>query len=65
MASVKEIKQLTARDLAFGIGRKATSEEVKQLIESTKNDNFVSLEKFEKKLFKKTKNSIVLANKVK
>ncbi len=26
MASVKEIKQLTARDLAFGIGRKGIME---------------------------------------
>lgn len=54
MASIKEIKQLTARDLAFGIGRKATSEELKLLIENTKNDSFISLEKFEKKVIKKT-----------
>ena len=65
MASVKGITKLTAHDLAFGIGRKATSEEIKQLIVSTKNDNFVSLEKFEKKIFKKSKHSNVLANKIK
>lgn len=57
-------KKLNARDLAFGIGRKASSQELQELIENTKHDDFISLNAFEKKIVnKKSKNE--LANKIK
>jgi len=35
---MEEIKKLTSRDLAFGIGRKATDEELKELLSRPKAD---------------------------
>lgn len=57
-------KKLSARDLAFGIGRKATSKELTDLINNTTQDSFISLDAFEKKIIK-TNTKHELTNKIK
>ncbi|MCB9034827.1 MAG: hypothetical protein H6553_13395 [Chitinophagales bacterium] len=40
----QELKKLTPHDLAFGIGRVATEEELELLMEETKEEVFYSIE---------------------
>lgn len=46
------IRKLTAHDLAFGIGRKFTNEEIQLLIDEHKNDKFISEEELSKSIDK-------------
>lgn len=46
----QEVRKLTPHDLAFGIGRKVTDEEWKQLIEDTKDDTFTDAETVMKRI---------------
>jgi hypothetical protein len=62
VATSKQIKKITAHDLAFGIGRKATFEELKNLIKETQDDTFISIVKFEKKVFKQSVKNNALTN---
>ncbi|MFN8283100.1 MAG: hypothetical protein U0U67_07775 [Chitinophagales bacterium] len=46
------VRKLTAHDLAFGIGRKFTNEEIALLIKEHENDAFISEEMLSKKVDK-------------
>jgi len=55
----QEVRKLTPHDLAFGIGRKATDEELDLMLEEMENETFADAEdvmkKISKNLEKKTK----------
>jgi hypothetical protein len=57
----QEVRKLTPHDLAFGIGRKATDEELELLMEETKDEPFYTIDEvnsyIEKNLKKQQQNS--------
>ncbi|QQR97735.1 MAG: hypothetical protein IPK18_12995 [Sphingobacteriales bacterium] len=44
----QEVRKLTPHDLAFGIGRKATEEELELLMEDMENEEFYSVDEVKK-----------------
>jgi hypothetical protein len=58
------VRKLTAHDLAFGIGRKFTNEEISLLIKEHENDTFVDGDSAVKNIIKKLKKNKVAAGKL-
>ncbi|MCB0507264.1 MAG: hypothetical protein KDD21_03075 [Bacteroidetes bacterium] len=60
----QNIRKLTPHDLAFGIGRKATDEELQLLLEETKDEEYYSVDEVKTHIEKKLKqqNTILKKN---
>lgn len=59
----EEVRKLTSHDLAFGIGRKATDEELQLLFEETKDEKYYNVDEVKTFIDKNLKKQQEKANK--